>query len=596
MVMEKTQIELKGMEESIKQILALDFDDYASNFIKITNKHAETVCLEMNSIQRRIDAEITRQETAKKPVRLIILKPRQTGVSTYIQAKILRKTIENFNRTALVVAHTDKATNAIFNKAKFMYENLDPWIKPIKKASNAQELVFDKPSNYKDKSAIGLNSRFKISTAGGTGIARGDTHHYVHLSELAFYEGDIKNIFIGIMQSVPKTAGTIVIIESTAQGYNEYKTMWDAAVNGENEFVPLFFAWHEFEEYQMPVTEEETSVIMSTLNKYEKWLVDTYHVTAAQIRWYRWTLANDCSGDTDLMKQENPSNPYEAFLHTGRPVFNMDNLQRRVEELKAQYDAHPFDIGEIEYDEAKGKYVFALNPNGTVKIYKHPQRGVPYVMGGDTAEGLAGGDWSVSSVGDNTTGEQVAVQRIHMEPDLFAAEQFKLAKYYNNALICDEANPGGHGFYVIKELQNVHKYWFQYKREVVDAISQKREEKYGFQTNSSTRQKLIDRLRAIVRESVELINDLITLNEMLSFVYKDNGKAEGETGCFDDTVFALALMHESRTQQRTFIPGELPEIPKNMHYSIYEDTLKNPQLKKYYKKKYGDNYHKLGGW
>ena len=42
------------------------------------------------------------------------------------------------------------------------------------------------------------------------------------------------------------------------------------------------------------------------LSDYEKNLISLYGINFNQIKWYRWKLKNDCSGDTDLMKQENP--------------------------------------------------------------------------------------------------------------------------------------------------------------------------------------------------------------------------------------------------------------------------------------------------
>ena len=129
-------------------------------------------------------------------------------------------------------------------------------IKPLQKASNARELVFDIPTYYKGKKE-GLNSRIKIQTAGTDDIGRSDTHFYAHLSEFAFYKGNPKKTLSGIQSSVPKVLGTIVLIESTANGYNDFKELWDAAEAGESDFVPMFFAWHDYEEYQMPCTIEQ---------------------------------------------------------------------------------------------------------------------------------------------------------------------------------------------------------------------------------------------------------------------------------------------------------------------------------------------------
>jgi hypothetical protein len=576
--------------EIVEAVCDLGFPEYAEKCLTIINKNGDKTPFRLNNIQKKIDEAITQLENAKKPVRLIILKPRQPGVSTYIQGKLLRKTTLASNKTALVVAHTDVATNAVFNKAKLMYENLPDVIKPPRKASNSYELIFDKPTNTKVVKGIPLylNSKIKVATAGGTGIGRSDTHHYVHLSEFAWYEGDIKAIFTGVMQSVPKTSNTYVIIESTARGFNFYKEMWDKARNGENEFIALFFSWFDHEEYQMPVTEDERERIMSSLNEYEKMLVELFRLPAERIKWYRWTLANDCQGDTDLMKQENPSTPEEAFLHTGRPVFNLDNVQRRIEYLRNFYKDSPFDIGDLEFDKETKKITFIPNKYGVVKIFKHPEKDKPYVIGSDTAAGLKDGDYSTASVGDNVTCEQVAAIKIHMAPEPFGVELYKLAKYFNDALICVEVQEDGHGYTTVKEIQRLG-YYNQYKRANIDKIHEDKQQPFGWKNTSTTRPVVIDRIRAVVRENPESINDLDTLSDMTTFIYKDNGKPEHETGCHDDTVFAFALQHEARSQQRAYTP-ETPQqwdTTKYVHPSIKIDSAKNPQIKRYYQKLYG---------
>jgi hypothetical protein len=564
--------------------LILEFKEYSANFINIIDKDGNKVLFKMNNIQRQINNKIEELEAQGKPVRIIILKPRQPGVSTFTQAKFLHKTATSFNKTALVVAHTDKSTNAIFGKTKLMYDNLPQIVKPMRKASNAQELIFDKPSTDKSNK-IGLNSKFKISTAGGSGIGRSDTHHYVHLSELAFYEGDAKQIFIGIMQSIPKTKDTYCIIESTANGFNFFHETWEKACNNESEFVPMFFAWFDHEEYQMPVTEEERKQIMSNMNAYEKNMVELYNLPAERIKWYRWTLANDCQGDTDLMKQENPSNPEEAFLHTGRPVFDNDILNKRLEELKLQYKEKLYDTGYI--DVIDGRFKFIPDKCGIVKIFKHPEYGTPYILADDPAEGISDGDYSAASMMHNVTGEQVAAIKTRMMPDLFAYELFKLATYYNKALIITEFN--NHGGTVISALQNKFNYYSQYKREDFDEISKTKQQKFGFKTTTVTRPVLIDRCRAIVREHPELLNDIDTIKDMLTFVYSASGKEEAEQGCHDDTVIAYALQHEARTQQRAYAKEQPKPIDdqKYVHPSILIDSTNNPQLKRYYRKIYG---------
>jgi len=563
----------------------LKYDVFSEKYIKIVDKSGREVAFVHNDIQKTINKVKEEMRTEGKPVRIIVLKARQEGVSTNEQGKMLFNTTSKKNWNALIVADDGEATTTIFSKAKYMYERLPDYVKPLQKASNAKELIFDRPTNYKGKRE-GLNSRISVQVAGDVNIGRGDTYRQVHASEFAFWpspegKNPLKQL-AGILQAVPNDPDTEVVIESTANGYNDFKKLWDDAVSGKNEWKPLFFAWFDYKDYRMPVTEKERQDIVSGLSEYEQFLVDAYKITAEQIKWYRWKLQNDCHGDADQMKQENPSFPDEAFLHTGRPVFNQTNLQRRIEQVKEREQK----TGYIEYDENGKEFKFISDESGPLIIYQEPKRNYPYVIGADVAEGLKNGDYSVASAADNTTGEQVARLRLHTEPDRFAWELIKLARYYNDALLTVEVN--NHGLTTIKELQRQN-YYNQYKREIYDEITRERKQKFGFQTTAATRPKLIDRTRAIVRDNPELINDMDTLQEMLTFIYKENGKEEAEEGCFDDCVMAYALMHEGRQQQKAHMPIEQQDLPKGKeyHWSVLADAQKNPKIKEHYRKKYG---------
>lgn len=71
---------------------------------------------------------------------------------------------------------------------------------------------------------------------------------------------------------------------------------------------------------------------------------------------------------------------------------------------------------------------------------------------------------------------------------------------------------------------------------------------YGFKTTSLTRPIIIAELVKIVRENVELINDKLTLEEMLTFVRNEKGRPEAQQGAHDDLVMGLAIAYYSRTQ------------------------------------------------
>lgn len=100
-------------------------------------------------------------------------------------------------------------------------------------------------------------------------------------------------------------------MESTANGCEDFKDRWDAAVAGENDFEPVFFAWFENPDYAMPV---EPGIEWTAEERETR---ERYSLSWEQLRWRRWCIANNCGGSRDMFRQEYPANPDEAFLHSG---------------------------------------------------------------------------------------------------------------------------------------------------------------------------------------------------------------------------------------------------------------------------------------
>ena len=565
------QKELEIMLQELEKRTALKkYTLYAEKYIKIVDKQGQQVPLRLNKIQRRINDAIDELEAQGKPVRLIILKARQEGVSTYIQSKILFKAATKKNRNALIAAHRDDSTNAIFSKSKYMYGSLPEDVKPLQKASNARELIFDIPTYYKG-SGEGLNSKIQVQTASSEGVGRSDTYFDVHLSEFAFFQGNAKSILTGILQAVPRTQDTMVVIESTANGYNDFKSLWDKACKGENEFTPLFFAWHDHEEYQMPVTEEERITIMSSLSDYESQLVELYGLSADQIKWYRWTLANDCQGDMDKMKQENPSFPDEAFLMTGRPVFNNERIMQRIEHLKKHQKENPPKRGYFYFewnnpdlkDSIKDESIVWIDDkNGYVKIYEDRKPFHPYVLGGDTKG--EGSDFFAATVKNNNTGVRCATLHANVGSDVYTHQVYCLGKYFNDALIGIEIN---FNTFPIEELDRLH-YPKQYIRQQYDSYLKEYQKKYGWRTDGNTRPLIIDKEIVLIRDNIDLFFDIAFLEECLSFVYDEKGRPDAMSGKHDDILFSDMIANEISGQQsrdatddfllRVKLPKDLP--------------------------------------
>lgn len=516
--------------------LALDpliAEDYIEGFLKIKTKSGEIKPFRMNPAQRKLYERAKAQADAGKPVRIIILKARQLGFSTLTEGMIFHASATRENVNSLIVAHREDATANLFRMSKLFLDELPAPLKPMTKSSNAQELVFENPSkSQKDKEdRPGLRSRIRCATAGGKGIGRSDTLQNVHISEYAFWpEGaDGKAATLnGILQAVPSMPGTMVIMESTANGYEDFKECWDRAVAGENDFEPVFFAWFENEEYTMePVPGTEWTPD-------ERELMERCGLTEGQMTWRRWCIANNCGGSLDLFRQEYPANPDEAFLHSGTGVFDNELIIRRRESAPEPIRRGCFD-GEDWKDEELG----------AVKIWEEPVKGVPYVLGGDTAG--EGSDWFTAYVIDNTTGRQVAsLHQQYSEPE-YVRQIYALGMYYNRALVGLETN---FSTYPVMKLQEMD-YPNQYNREREDTYTRQVRKSYGFRTDRQTRPRAIANLVEVFTAHPEWIRDDDLLAEMLAFCYNEDHRPEALAGKHDDLVMAAAITYAIRHQQST---------------------------------------------
>ena len=517
--------------------------DYIEGCLKIKTKSGTVVPFRLNDAQRKLYAVAKRQQDAGKPVRLIILKARQLGFSTLTEGLIFHACATRRNVNALIVAHREDATANLFRMSKLFYDELPAPVKPMLRASNAQELVFENPSKLRSEREArpGLRSRIRCATAGGRGIGRSDTLQCVHLSEYAFWpEGaDGKaSTLAGILQAVPSLPGTMVVIESTANGFEDFKERWDAAVAGENDFEPVFFAWFENPDYSMPV------VPGTEWTPEERDLKAAYQLTDEQLQWRRWCIANNCGGSLDMFRQEYPASPGEAFLHSGTGVFDNEQIVLRLERLPGPAGRGEFTDGEWTESET-----------GAITLYEMPEEGVPYVLGGDTAG--EGSDYFTAIVIDNVTGRIVAkLRQKYSEPE-YVRQICALGRFYNDALVAIETN---FSTYPVMKLQETE-YPNQYSREREDTYTRQMKKSYGFRTDRQSRPRAIANLVEVFSSHPEWFTDRELLEEMLTFCYNEDHRPEALAGKHDDLVMGAAITYAVRHQQRMTVLTE-PEKPR----------------------------------
>ncbi len=235
---------MEPRERAIRQRLKDDLPHYAARCLRIRHKTGGLHPFELNGVQRHLHARIEAQRAARGRVRILVLKARQPGVSTYVAGRFFWRVTHNPGLQAFILTHRNQATDNLFAIAKRFQEHCPAPVRPVLGTSNAKELRFS-----------GLDSGYRVGTASAAGVGRSETIQCFHGSEVAFWPRAEEHA-AGILQAVPDAEGTEVILESTANGLGGvFYDLCRAAERGEGDFELVFIPWFWHADYRRPVPE-----------------------------------------------------------------------------------------------------------------------------------------------------------------------------------------------------------------------------------------------------------------------------------------------------------------------------------------------------
>ena len=270
------------------------------NIYFIRNETGERVAFRPNWVQEELLDEMWFFD--------LCLKARQVGISTLVDLFLLDVCIWNPNVAAAIIADTEEKAKMIFvGIVKFAYENLPEWIKHgvVVEEDNRSSITFDNGSSI----TVGVS-------------IRGLTFQYLHISELGkiarYSPQKAEEIRSGAINTVH--AGQFIFIESTAQGMEGlFYELCDKAMKAKAEklaLTPLSFKFHFFPWYlddRYTLAEEYAGRVLISAEKkayFEKLEAELgIELTLGQRAWY--VVKEEI--ERDLMKQEYPSTPQEAF-------------------------------------------------------------------------------------------------------------------------------------------------------------------------------------------------------------------------------------------------------------------------------------------
>jgi hypothetical protein len=245
------------------------------------DKEGQYVPFALNPIQRKYLLE---DSTGRD----IVLKARQQGFSSLILARFTADFILEPNSQSVVVADIEENAEALLERVKGYIRSWE------------EKNGFKIPLKYNSKSVLvneAMNSKYTVGTAKATEFGRSRTITNLHLSEAAFYP-DLGKILAGAGNAV--TPSGYVVLETTANGFNEFKGFWDRSEAGESGYAPLFYP--------------------------------------ASALYGPEFLEQKRKEQGRLFRQEYPESPTEAFLTSGETYFSQEALERYLKHSQ-QYQA-----------------------------------------------------------------------------------------------------------------------------------------------------------------------------------------------------------------------------------------------------------------
>ena len=442
-----------------------------------------------------------------------------------------------------MIAHDKEHTERLLARSRLFIQLMNG-PKPLLGKESESELIFKK-----------TNASFYIGTAGSKNFGRSDTITHLHCSEVAFWK-DPKPLLSGLFQAVPHDTG-VIVKECTANGYGTYHhRQYKRAEKGMSRFHAKFYPWVIFPEY---TTEQK---LLYPLVEEEIELKKKFFLSDGQIQWRREKI-EEFEGDQSQFKQEYPSTVDEAFMMTGGSLFPVCELSNVPEWIRKQ---SPLSTG-----------VFKALSN-------HPQKGLHYVIGVDTASGT-GGDNSVAQICCVESTEQVGIFVSNtIPPPQFAQAVAYFGKIYGTdegtadkpdwkpAFLIPERN--NHGISLIALLRDTDPYVDFKNRMFKDPkVTQTQGSMLlplsGFVTSGTSKYRLIGILQNMLSEIT--IHDDMTIEEIRGFTETSMGTMTNKDAEHDDRVIALALCAIGILKERRMgVIAELEAIKKS---SVVGDLL-----------------------
>lgn len=536
--------------QRIRRLVHLESDKFIQKHFKVPDDATgRPLDFKFRWAQQRAYDIYKEELRSGKPVRLWFLKSRRVGLTSIFAADDLLDAWANENKRVGIVAHNDERARRILAICKFYYKRMPPSLRvPLSKDATAGLKFADH------------DSELVIGTCREPAKIRGDGLQRAHLSEAAWYGNNFSRVMQEVAMTVAPEPGTAIIIETTGRdrGSSCHKH-WAAARAGENQYRAEFIPWIEDPTASTTFDSDmHKRVILDELLAIEPRLYEKcrfYKLTPEKMHWAYRQYIYRAELDYEFFCREFPVDEEEAWTSEGSSFFGDNEIgQMRPSNECLFFSFKNRFINQIFTSFADLEEVKKVEDNGStphIKLWKGPQQGRQYVIGGDSSLGEAGSTFSAGYVIDMATREMMCAYHGRIRPDEHAYLLASLGTIYNNATVAPEVNPGGGGISILTDLQRLGYYNIYIWRKRDSNKGLLLTNSIGWWTTNQTRPTMLGELRKMFQDCAKgrfddpgMFRDKALLDEMRSFhVDPDTARPAATGDAFDDRILALAIAH-----------------------------------------------------
>lgn len=560
-------------------------------------------------------SEFLRLQRLGRSIKIIVLKARQLGLSTISEGLIFHRAIFSVGCNVMIVAQDAGQADYLFSMSRTAYDSLPWWMRPeARYESKGRYFVFDRKDPNARFANPGLRSQILVEAANKmTGVSVGKTLRASHMSELAEWA----NGSILARQIFPALSGdgVLAILESTGKGRDNffYKFWRDCMEGVENpefgsmDWSPVFIESFRIKKYSIPIAVEEKFELTNEEQGIRAKVLQTagVEISNEHLKWRRAKIAEFVAAENDesgFFEQYPATSWVEAFQSTGLCVFNKKKLMTFLETTCIR----PKWYGEIGMDTeafqrsaqkipkiklavlGEGEHIpESKNDGSRFRVWKAPEKGVPYYISVDVAQGIQGGDYScveVIKIGSRMRpDEQVAEWHGWIDAEPFAYVVAAIGWWYNEGQIAVEMNDVGRLTNTV--LFRTIEYSNVYRHKNEDKVRHFLTDWFGWLTTHHSKELLFAKMsnsineRRTILRSESLVDELMQMskekNKFISLRGNDDRAMAYLIGnyCAHDSDWGISASLEERPET----PEEIAALRQVDFYNTEFSPIHDPR-------------------